>query len=158
MLNLLQTKYDTVKVAHGVIWALSVLPDGRLAGRPVAETPVSDGWIRIAPPGFAYSRALEDARDLHVADIRANRLTDELETRIKAMALVNGNVLLGWGNLTIGDEPLAFTKEKAIELLASPAWTTLREIVQSCADNRRALLEEQEAKDLGNSLAGSTGQ
>lgn len=155
-MNLLSTKIDVKKLTQGVVWELSVLQDGRLQAVP-SSGPTTNGWLRIAPPGIKYQRAIDDARQLHLSQLRDKTVTDAVDAAIRGYALVEGDVLLDWGNLTVGQDPLPFSKEKAIELMSDLSWSNLRTLVESIADNRRVLIAKEEERSLGNSLPESSG-
>lgn len=156
MLNINKGRIDPDKVTNGVYWSLVIEADGTFSAKPVSRPPSSVGWLLTVPPGVAYDRALEDARRPYLDKVRSGTQTDDEEAVIIGTALAKG-VLRGWGNLTVGTEPLPYSQEKAVEILTSRTWDNFRQLLIAIARDRKGLLLDEEEKAAGNSQSDSAG-
>lgn len=153
--DLAACRLDKSTLETGTWCELRMLEDGRLSARPTTNLETMLPLIRVRAPGVAYSRALE-ALKREVPDL--SLLTDEEDARILGTALVRGKVLVEWRNFVLDGSPIAWSEEKAISLISQRRWENLRGVISAVADNRKLLLEKQDAADKGNSSAGSSGQ
>lgn len=151
MLNLNVTKLDPAKLEHGQCWEIFVGPDGILTAHPIPGPHPTKGWVRVAPPRSQYVRALEDARRPYIDELREGRLTVKQEAAIDGTALVRGGILTGWGNILIGSDRLEYSEENALLILTNPAWANFRGLISAIAENRKALLDQQDENAVGNS-------
>ena len=154
-LNLAKTKLDLTKVDEGTIWKIEALPDGSLNGTRVDSIPEKDAWVCVIPPNIAYRRAHAAAQRPYLKQIREGTISDDVEARINGMALVE--LVKDWGNITDGTKLLECSLENKTELLTKREWSNFAGLIDSIANTRAALLEEDLEEAEGNSSADLSG-
>ena len=149
-MDLQSIESDPVKLAKGCYWRVRRENDGTISGSPIDGPDPEVAWLLLVPRGIAFDRALED----EMVPTRAARregevLSPEEEWRITGRAHGRATVK-GWGNLSIGGEPLPFSEGKAIELMTEPRWRALQDFVRLTHHHLAAAAKKEEAKALGN--------
>jgi hypothetical protein len=141
---------DEQKLERGVWWSVHRNADGSLGGEPLPGKPEPDApALLIVTMGLAYERAHDKAREPFLAKLREGLLTDAERMQINATALASA-VLRGWQKLTLGGEPIEWSEEKAVELMARPVWASLTDYVMSAGRWRAAAAAREEEKAAGN--------
>lgn len=149
-MDLNSIKLDARKLTGGVWWAVERLPDGKLGGYALRGDPGDKPALLIRPFGVEFQRAMDAAQRPYLIEIRDRRLSPEIELQIAAEVMAE-TVWIGAQGLKVQGEPFVYDKAKAAKMLADPTWVSLRELIQTLAQDRSAALADEEAKALGNS-------
>jgi hypothetical protein len=142
-------KLDAGKLSGGVWWLLSRQPDGTLSAVASRGEHEDRPAVLVCPIGVEYERALEEARRPYLLEIRDRRLLPADERAILAQAVAQ-TLWKGARNLTVGGQPLVYRVAEAAQMLAKPEWTNLLECILRIAQDRAALLADEEARAAGN--------
>ena len=148
--DLASVEADPKLLRDGVWFEIWREPDTTIGGRALRDGPLPDKpCVLIVPLGFAYQRALEEAREPYLERLRARAATDADMDAMQGQALAKA-VFRGMVNLSVGDEVLAWTEAKAAELMTDPKWIRLREFVQAAAMLKAVTAAREEAQASKN--------
>lgn len=143
-MDLSRFKTDTALEDEGVWTTIDAATDAEIRIARIGNRRYRETMARRLKP---YRRAL-----------RAGTLDESVTERITAEVLAE-TVLLDWRGLTVGDEPLPYSRDKARDLLLDPAFRDFRDLVVELAGEldlyRERDLEDAE-KNFATSCAGSS--
>lgn len=140
---------DPQKIADGVWWKLHLNPDRTFGGEPLRGAPGDEPALLIRPADVDFLRAREAAEKPLRAEKPTGRLSAADERVVLAEAVAEA-LWRGAANITVGGEPLTWSKAKAAQMLAQPDWWNLTDFILLAAQSRAAVAAEEEAKASGN--------
>jgi len=122
----------------------------------------SDAEIRIARIGNRrYRETMARRLKPYRRALRAGSLDESVSERITAEVLAE-TVLLDWRGLSVGGDPLPYSRETARDLLLDPGYRDFRDLVVELAGEldlyRERDLEEAEKNSATSSGGRSTGE
>ena len=108
-----------------------------------------DAKLRIASFGTKqHKQAVAKFRQKYSAQLAIKRTADEANEQVTIEVMAEA-ILVGWENVTEGDEPLPYTRDNAIKLLSIRTFRDFVAMQATDIQNFRAVTDEQkEAVEL----------
>lgn len=150
-MDLKSFRADVTKISHGSWWNFE-----RQSPCPSNIPHETEGCFLILPLFVGYERAVEEARQPYLQEIREGKLSRDKELAIRGLALAK-TTLKNWVNISLDGAPFPYSMDNAIALMASPEWEFIRSFVERVAETNANFLAKEEKEAEGNSQGDSSG-